>query len=167
MFAIIDTETSGGKYNEEKIIEIGILVYDGNKIMKTYQSLINPKKKVDYFVQKLTGIKENKLRRCKPFKDHAKEIKKLLKNKVIVGHNVEYDYRVLKNEFKSIGMDYKAKTLCTIEMSKKIFPDLESYKLKKICNHFNIELNNHHRAYDDAKATTELFKIIRTFEKTN
>ena len=103
MFAIIDTETSGGKYNEEKIIEIGILVYDGNKIMKTYQSLINPKKKVDYFVQKLTGIKENELRRCKPFKDHAKEIKKLLKNKVIVGHNVEYDYRVLKNEFKSIG----------------------------------------------------------------
>ena len=103
MFAIIDTETSGGKYNEEKIIEIGILVYDGNKIMKTYQSLINPKKKVDYFVQKLTGIKEKELKRCKTFKDHEKKIKKLLKNKVIVGHNVEYDYRVLKNEFKSIG----------------------------------------------------------------
>ena len=167
MFAIIDTETSGGKYNEEKIIEIGILVYDGNNIIETFQSLINPQKKVDYFVLKLTGIKEKELKSCKTFKDHAKEIKKLLKNKVIVGHNVEYDYRVLKNEFKSIGIDYKAKTLCTIEMSKKIFPDLESYKLKKICNHFNIELNNHHRAYDDAKATTELFKIIRSFEKTN
>ncbi len=167
MFAIIDTETSGGKYNEEKIIEIGILVYDGNKIMETYQSLINPKKKVDYFVQKLTGIKENELKRCKPFKDRAKEIKKLLKNKVIVGHNVEYDYRVLKNEFKSIGENFKAETLCTIEMSKKIFPGLESYKLKKICKHFNIELNNHHRAFDDAKATSELFKIIRSFEKTN
>ena len=167
MFAIIDTETSGGKYNEEKIIEIGILVYDGNNIIETFQSLINPQKKVDYFVQKLTGIKEKELKRCKTFKEHAKEIKKLLKNKVIVGHNVEYDYRVLKNEFKSIGIDYKAKTLCTIEMSKEIFPDLKSYKLKKICNHFNIELNNHHRAYDDAKATTELFKIIRSFEKTN
>ena len=167
MFAIIDTETSGGKYNEEKIIEIGIIVYDGNNIIETFQSLINPQKKVDYFVQKLTGIKEKELKRCKTFKDHAKEIKKLLKNKVIVGHNIEYDYRVLKNEFKSIGMDYNAKTLCTIEMSKRIFPDLESYKLKKICGHFNIELNNHHRAYDDAKATTELFKIIRRFEKTN
>tara|TARA_B100002052_G_scaffold201099_1_gene183523 strand:+ start:235 stop:738 length:504 start_codon:yes stop_codon:yes gene_type:complete len=167
MFAIIDTETSGGKYNEEKIIEIGILIYDGNKIIETFQSLINPQKKVDYFVQKLTGIKEKELKSCKTFKDHAKEIKKLLKNKVIVGHNVEYDYRVLKNEFKIIGIDYEAKTLCTIEMSKKIFPDLESYKLKKICNHFNIELKNHHRAYDDAKATSELFKIIRSFEKTN
>ena len=52
-------------------------------------------------------------------------------------------------------------------MSKRVFPDLESYKLNKICNHFNIELNKHHRAFDDAKATTELFKIIRNFEKTN
>ena len=53
MFAIIDTETSGGKYNEEKIIEIGILVFDGNNIIETFQSLINPQKKVDYFVQKV------------------------------------------------------------------------------------------------------------------
>ena len=77
MYAIIDTETSGGKYNEEKIIEIGILVYDGNKIIETFQSLINPQKKVDYFVQKLTGIKEKELKSCKTFKYHAKEIKKL------------------------------------------------------------------------------------------
>ena len=84
-----------------------------------------------------------------------------------MGHNVDYDYRILKNEFKNIGLDLIADTLCTIEMSKKVFPQLESYKLKKICDHFNIKLNNHHRAFDDAKATTELFKIIRNFEKTN
>ena len=167
MFAIIDTETSGGKYNEEKIIEIGILVFDGKNIIETFQSLINPQKKVDYFVQKLTGITEKELKKCKIFKDHAIEIQKLLKDKVIVGHNVDYDYRILKNEFKNIGLDLIADTLCTIEMSKKVFPQLESYKLKKICDHFNIKLNNHHRAFDDAKATTELFKIIRDFEKTN
>ena len=77
MFAIIDTETSGGKYNEEKIIEIGILVFDGNNIIETFQSLINPKKKVDYFVQKLTGIRDKELKKCKIFKHYAKEIKKL------------------------------------------------------------------------------------------
>ena len=54
MFAIIDTETSGGKYNEESIIELGILIFDGKGVIKTFQSLINPKKKVDYFVQRLT-----------------------------------------------------------------------------------------------------------------
>ena len=98
MFAVIDTETSGGKYNEEKIIEIGILIYDGNKIIETFQSLINPQKKVDYFVQKLTGIKEKELKRCKTFKEHAKVIKKLLKcwfqaiaknNQKIVGRNIK------------------------------------------------------------------------------
>jgi DNA polymerase-3 subunit epsilon len=63
----------------QKIIEIGILIYDGNKIIETFQSLINPQKKVDYFVQKLTGIKEKELKSCKTFKDHAKEIKKTIK----------------------------------------------------------------------------------------
>ena len=76
MFAIIDTETSGGKYNEEKIIEIGILIFDGNHITKTFQSLINPQKKVDFFVQKLTGIKDKDLKNCKIFKDYAGVIKK-------------------------------------------------------------------------------------------
>ena len=167
MFAIIDTETSGGNYNEEKIIEIGILIFDGNHITKTFQSLINPQKKVDFFVQKLTGIKDKDLKNCKIFKDYAGVIKKLLNNKVIVGHNVSYDYRVLKNEFNEIGLKFEAKTLCTIELSKKLFPDLKSYKLKQICDYFNIQLCNHHRAFDDAKATTELFKIIRRVEKTN
>ena len=167
MFAIIDTETSGGKFNEERIIEIGILIFDGNDIIKTFQALINPKKKVDYFVQRLTGIRDKDLKNCKSFGDYSSELIKLLNNKIIVGHNVSYDYRVLRNEFKKIGMYFEADTLCTIELSKKNFPDLESYKLKKICNHFKIELNNHHRAFDDAKATLELFKINREFEKIN
>ena len=107
MFAIIDTETSGGKYNEEKIIEIGILIFDGNHITKTFQSLINPQKKVDFFVQKLTGIKDKDLKNCKIFKDYAGVIQTLLNNKVIVGHNVSYDYRVLKNEFNEIRLKFE------------------------------------------------------------
>ena len=113
MFAIIDTETSGGKYNEESIIELGILIFDGKGVIKTFQSLINPKKKVDYFVQRLTGITDKDLKNCKSFSDYSLEIKKLLSNKIIVGHNVSYDYRVLKNEFKKIGLDFEADTLCT------------------------------------------------------
>ena len=167
MYAFIDLETSGGKFNKEKIIEIAVIIYDGEQIIETYSTLVNPCVKVDFYVQKLTGIKNSDLKKENTFNHYAKKVLNLVKNKILVGHNVEYDYRVLKNEFKNIGIDYKAKTLCTIEMSKKIFPDLESYKLKKICNHFNIELNNHHRAFDDAKATSELFKIIRSFEKTN
>ena len=61
MFAIIDTETSGGKYNEEKIIEIGILVYDGNNIIETFQSLINPQKKSRLFCTKINWNKRKRI----------------------------------------------------------------------------------------------------------
>ena len=84
-----------------------------------------------------------------------------------INNNDDKIKKILYSFGKKIGLDFEADTLCTIELSKKNFPDLKSYKLKKICDHFSIELNNHHRAFDDAKATLELFKINRKFEKNN
>ena len=160
MFAIIDTETSGGKFNEEKIIEIAIIIYDGKNIIDTFTTLIKPNVKVDYFVQKLTGIKNSDLVDKKTFKDYAKRISNLVRNKTIVGHNVEYDYRILKNELESCNIKFSSDTICTIKMAKEKYNDLKYYNLNYLCNYFNIELKNHHRAYDDALATLELFKIL-------
>ena len=160
MYAIIDTETSGGKYNEEKIIEIAIIIYDGKNIIDTFTKLIKPDVKVDYFVQKLTGIKNSDLVDKKTFKDYAKLISNLITNKIIVGHNVEYDYRILKNELESCNIKFSSETICTIKMSKEKYNDLKYYNLNYLCNYFNIKLKNHHRAYDDAFATLELFKIL-------
>ena len=160
MYAIIDTETSGGKFNEEKIIEIAIIIYDGKNIIDTFTTLIRPNVKVDYFVQKLTGIKNSDLVDKKTFKDYAKLISNLVSNKIIVGHNVEYDYRILKNELESCNIKFSSDTICTIKMSKKKYNDLKYYNLSYLCRYFNIELKNHHRAYDDALATLELFKIL-------
>ena len=84
MYAIIDTETSGGKYNEEKIIEIAIIIYDGKNIIDTFTTLIKPNVKVDYFVQKLTGIKNSDLVDKKTFKDYAELISNLITNKIII-----------------------------------------------------------------------------------
>ena len=160
MYAIIDTETSGGKYNEEKIIEIAIIIYDGKNIIDTFTTLIKPSVKVDYFVQKLTGIKNSDLVDKKTFKDYAELILNLITNKIIVGHNVEYDYRILKNELESCNIKFSSETICTIKMSKEKYNDLKYYNLNYLCNYFNIKLKNHHRAYDDAFATLELFKIL-------
>ena len=160
MYAIIDTETSGGKYNEEKIIEIAIIIYDGKNIIDTFTTLIKPNVKVDYFVQKLTGIKNSDLVDKKTFKDYAELTSNLITNKIIVGHNVEYDYRILKNELESCNIKFSSETICTIKMSKEKYNDLKYYNLNYLCNYFNIKLKNHHRAYDDAFATLELFKIL-------
>ena len=160
MFAIIDTETSGGKFNEEKIIEIAIIIYDSKKIIDSFTTLIKPNVKVDYFVQKLTGIKNSDLVDKKTFKDYAELISNMVSNKIIVGQNVEYDYRILKNELETCNIKFSSETICTIKMSKEKYNDLKYYNLNYLCNYFNIKLKNHHRAYDDAFATLELFKIL-------
>ena len=160
MYAVIDIETSGGKFNEEKIIEIAIIIFDGKKIKETFSRLINPGLKVDYYVQKLTGIKSSDLKNKDFFKKYAKGIYELIKGKIIIGHNVEYDYRVLKNELKACKIELSEKSICTIELCKMKYKDLDFYNLKFLSKHFDIELNNHHRALDDAKATLSLFKIL-------
>ena len=95
------------------------------------------------------------------FKHYAKKVLNLVKDKILVGHNVEYDYRVLKNELKSCKINYNSKTICTIEMARKSYKDLKYYNLNFLCNYFDIELVNHHRALDDATATLNLFKKLK------
>ena len=85
----------------------------------------------------------------------------LVKNKILVGHNVEYDYRVLKNELESCKINYNSKTICTIKMARELYKDLKYYNLNFLCNYFDIELVNHHRAIDDATATLNLFKKLK------
>ena len=93
-------------------------------------------------------------------RDSAKRIYELINGKIIIGHNVEYDYRVLKNELKACKIELSEKSICTIELCKMKYKDLDFYNLNFLSKHFGIELNNHHRALDDAKATLGLFKIL-------
>jgi|TARA_B100001094_G_C18033273_1_gene721232 DNA polymerase-3 subunit epsilon len=159
MFVIIDLETTGGVFNKEKIIEIGLIKYDGSRVLETFQSLINPFVKIDPFIERLTGIKNKQLYKSKSFKSYSKKIYDFLKDSIIVGHDVKYDLRVLTNEFKKEKIFIKNKSLCTLEMMKEKYSNLSSYKLKSLSKEFNIDLFNHHRAMDDAKATLELLKL--------
>ena len=159
-FAILDVETTGGKFNEEKITEIAIIVYDGDKIIDKFETLINPGKDIQPFVQKLTGINMNLVKNSPKFKDVSEKIFKITKDKIIVAHNVDFDYRVIKNEFQSINIKYYRDSLCTVDLSKLIFPNLKSYKLTNLLSHFGIENENPHRANSDALGTLKLFQII-------
>ena len=161
IYTIIDIETTGGKFNEEKITEIAIFKLLKNGDIVKYHKLINPQKKIQPFVEKLTGL-NNKMLENKPvFSKIATEINTFTKGCVFVAHNVKFDYRVLKKEFSRIGIRFQRDLLCTIELSKVIFPDLESYSLGKLVSNFGIEINNRHRADGDAQATLDLFCIIK------
>ena len=160
IYSIIDIETTGGKFNEERITEIAIFKIDDKGNTIKYHKLINPQKKIQPFVKKLTGISNEMLTDKPIFSDLAVEIDEFTKGSIFVAHNANFDYRVLKNEFDRINKKFKRKTLCTIELSKKVFPDKKSYSLGKLVSSLGIVIKNRHRADGDAEATLHLFKKI-------
>ena len=160
MYAIIDLETTGGKYNEEGVTEIAIYKFDGHKIVDEFVSLVNPEKPIQPFVVKLTGITEEMVKTAPKFSEIAPKIIEITRGCLFIAHNVSFDYRMLRTEFKRLGSDYVRETLCTIEVSKQLIPDIASYSLGNLCKSLDIPINGRHRASGDALSTLHLFKIL-------
>ena len=160
MYAIVDIETTGGKYNEEGITEIAIYKFDGHTVVDQFISLINPEREIQPFVVNLTGINNQMLRNAPKFYEVAKRIVEITDDCIIVAHNAKFDYRILKTEFKRLGFGYKRKTLCTVELSKRLIPGQDSYSLGKLSRSLGIPVSDRHRASGDAQATIKLFKML-------
>ena len=127
-----------------------------------YHQLINPKKKIQLFVEKLTGLNNFMLKDKPVFEEIAAEIYDFTKDSVFVAHNVNFDFRVLRNEFSNIGKKFNRDLLCTIELSRQVLPDMKSYSLGKLVSNLGIKIKNRHRADGDAKATLDLFILLKS-----
>ncbi len=160
MYAILDIETTGGKFNEEGITEIAIHKFDGHQIIDQFISLVNPEKEIQEFVVKLTGINNKMLRNAPKFHEVAKRIVEITKDCTLVAHNAAFDYRILGTEFRRLGYDYKKNTICTVALSKKLIPEAPSHSLGKLCRFLGIPMSDRHRANGDALATVQLFKLL-------
>lgn len=159
-YAIVDIESTGGSLADERIIEIAIYRFDGHDVVDKVVSLVNPERSIQKFVQKLTGIEDNTVKRAPKFHEIAKRIIEITENCVLVAHNADFDYRILRKEFKSLGYDYNRDTLCTVELSKRLIPNQTSYSLGRLCRSLGIPTNNRHRAEGDAAVTLDLFKLL-------
>ena len=160
MYCILDIETTGGQFNEEGITEIAIYKYDGHEVVDQFISLVNPEKEIQPFVVKLTGINNAMLRSAPKFYEVAKRIIEITQDCIVVAHNSSFDYRVLRTEFTRLGYDFIRPTLCTVELSKKLIPGMESYSLGKLVRALGIPVTDRHRASGDALATVKLFKLL-------
>lgn len=178
MYTIIDIESNGAGYGEEKIIDIAILRYDGHRIIDQFMSLVNPQSTITPYVQKLTSIRPKMVKTAPKFHEIAKRIIEITEGSTLVGHNIDFDYRMLRQSFRKLGYDFKINTLDTIPLAKKLLPNQESYSLGKLAKAIGIALTDQHRAAGDARATLELFKILidkdtdnqiiqKQFEETN
>ena len=164
MFAVLDVETTGLNAKTEKITEIAIYIYDGEKIVDEFSTLINPEKKIPFGITQLTGINNRMVKDAPKFYEVAKKIVEITEDTTIVGHNVSFDNNFIKYEFQRLGYEFKRKTLCTVKLSRKLIPGHKSYSLGKICKDLNINNESRHRAAGDAYATLKLFKILQSVE---
>ena len=160
MYAILDIESTGGKYNEEGIMEIAVHKFDGHEVVDTFISLVNPEREIQPFVSKLTGINNKMLRTAPKFHEVAKRIIEITEGAVLVAHNAQFDYRILRTEFRRLGYDFQRRTLCTVDLSQKLLPEAESHSLGKLVRSLGIPMSDRHRANGDALATLKLFKLL-------
>ncbi len=159
-FAIIDIETTGGLHTRDKIIEIAVIVTDGVQVIEEFQSLIHPERSIPTSITRITGIDDKMVREAPKFYQVGKKVIELLEGCVFVAHNVRFDYSFIKEEFANLGYPFNKKRLCTIKLTKSQLPGLPSYGLDGLIEHFKLTIINRHRAYGDAYATYELFKIL-------
>lgn len=158
MYAIVDIETTGGYAAASCITEIAVFVHDGTKVIKHFETLINPQQSIPRYITALTGIDDAMVSDAPSFDEIADVVFDLLNENIFVAHSVNFDYSFIKHQLKQSGYDLTAKKLCTVRLGRKIFPGLPSYSLGNLCRSLHIDAENRHRAGGDAKATVQLFE---------
>lgn len=156
-YAIIDIETTGGLVKRDKITEIAIVLHDGHQVIDQYQTLVNPERSIPSFITNMTGITDDMVADAPLFCEVAKEIVLRTEGAVFVAHNARFDYGFIREEFARLGYTYSRKQLCTVRLSRKLLPSLKSHSLDSLIRHYDLRVDNRHRALDDALATAEVF----------
>jgi DNA polymerase III subunit epsilon len=167
MYAIVDIETTGGYAAANGITEISIHIFDGEKVIEQFETLINPNQAIPRYIQAFTGITNEMVQDAPTFEDVAEKIYTILQGNIFVAHSVNFDYSFIKNHLEFYGYTLNTRKLCTVRLSRQIFPGLPSYSLGKLCQSLDIELKNRHRAGGDASATVILFEKLLANDSKN
>lgn len=165
MYAIVDIETTGGYADNHRITEIAIYHHNGIEVTDHFYTLVNPGRKIPYYITGLTGITTEMVAEAPPFEEVADSIMSLLEGRVFVAHNAHFDYSFLKKEFELAGITWQSKKLCTVRLSRKIIPGLRSYSLGSLAESLGVGIQNRHRAGGDAEATAKIFSKLLNRDK--
>lgn len=159
--AFVDVETTGGSLKYDRIIEVGILLVENNRVIKKYQTLIDPQAHIPNEILKFTGILKDSLDKAPTFRKVSDEILEFFNDSIFVAHNARFDYGFLKSEFKRVGINFSSKPLCTLKLSRLLNPKLPHHNLDSIIQRYNISCKKRHRAFYDAEALVKFYKILQ------
>ena len=158
-FVVFDLETTGAKAPPCRVIEVGAFRVRNGQFAGEFHTLVNPQMPIPYFVATLTGISDDMVRNAPVFSEIADSLLEFLGDSVLVAHNAPFDMGFLNHEISLVYGEYRLANpcLCTVQLSRKLLPEISNHKLKTLAEHYSVPLINHHRAGDDAKATAEIF----------
>jgi DNA polymerase-3 subunit epsilon len=156
--AIVDVETTGSDPAADRVTEIAVLHAEAGVLTAQWSTLVNPGKPIPGVIQALTGITQEMVARAPRFAKIAGELEERLAGRVLVAHNARFDYGFLRRELERAGITYQAKTLCTVRLSRRLYPDAGSHDLDSLIERHGLECAPRHRAAPDAAA---LWQFLR------
>jgi DNA polymerase-3 subunit epsilon len=158
-FAVVDIETTGSTPQSAGITEIAIVIHNGVEVTGKYVTLINPRHKIPPFIVNMTGISDEMVAAAPLFEEVAPQIYNLLNGRIFVAHNVSFDYSFVHYLLGRSGFQWSAPKLCTIKLSRRVFPGLEKYGLGSLTRDLGIRIEGRHRAWGDAAATAQVLTM--------
>ena len=140
-------------------MEVGIVLMDGPEVVGTYHSLVDPGQPITPFVRELTGITDEMVNGQPQFGAIAEQVAGLLEGRIFVAHNVQFDCQFMTSELKRCCVKFNPPRLCTVKLSRRVFPGMPSYSLHKLTEALGLPDFNHHRALDDTMAAAGILRL--------
>jgi DNA polymerase-3 subunit epsilon len=157
-FAFLDIETTGGNSSRDRITEIGIRFWRDGELVGEWQTLLNPETRISPFIERFTGISNEMVADAPRFEAIADELEAQLEGKVFVAHNARFDYGFIKSEFRRLGRLFSAKVLCTVKLSRRLYPQFRRHNMDALIERHNLERVQRHRAMGDVAAMLSFFE---------
>ena len=163
-YVLLDLETTGATPTQDRITEIGLIRYENGVEVGRWNTLINPEVSISPFIQRLTGITQDMVSHAPTFAQVCETLLQWLDQAVVCAHNVRFDYGFLKSEFRRIGVSFQKKLLCTVKLSRTLYPQHHSHSLTAIIERFQLVCNQRHRAMGDTEMMAAFIDVaIREF----
>lgn len=158
--AFVDLETTGATATSDRITEIGIVEVDADGTVREWQQLVNPGTRIPPFIEQLTGISNDMVAAAPAFEMVAEETLRRLEGRLFIAHNARFDYGFLKNEFKRLGIGFRAPVLCTVKLSRTLYPQYHRHNLDSLIERHGLQAEARHRALADAQLIHQFWQKI-------
>lgn len=156
----LDTETTGMDPRQDRIIEVGALRVENGEITQSIDTLLKPNLSIPFFITKITGIRDEDVYDSPEFAEIQSKLDAILDGATMIAHNAKFDFSFLKYEYARLGKDFEQDHVCSVKLSRRLFPHFRKHSLDALIDRYNIQCKSRHRAYGDAEAVWKFFKRV-------